>query len=115
MQAPGQLNLKMWQGASWSYTLTWTLSSAPVNLAGYSARLQARESVNSSSPVLSLTSSDGITLGGAAGTITLSRSAAQTAALPPGRYVYDLELEAANGVVTRLVEGLLSIDPEVTR
>ena len=115
MQAPGQLNLKMWQGASWSYTLTWTLASGPVNLGGYSARLQARESIASSTPVLSLTSSDGIALGGSAGTITLTRSATQTAALPPGRYVYDLELETAGGVVTRLVEGILTIDAEVTR
>jgi hypothetical protein len=42
-------------------------------------------------------------------------TAAQTSALKAGTYVYDLELEAPNGEVIRLIEGRFVITPEVTR
>ena len=120
MQAPGLLDLNMWQGASWDYTLTWQTGGTPVNLSGYDARLQVRESHASSTAVLSLTAGTGITLGGTAGTIILEATATQTAAIsaqPPGpqQYVYDLELVSGAGVVTRLVEGRVLVYPEVTR
>lgn len=115
MQAPGKLDLDLYQGATFSYVLTWEVGGSPVNLTSYTGRLQARTTPDATTPVLSLTTGSGITLGGSAGTITLTRTAAQTAALTPGRYVYDLELESAGGVVTRLVEGELIVHAEVTR
>lgn len=120
MQSPGVLDLDMWQGASWDYTLTWQTGGTAVNLTGYSARMQVRETYDATSPVLSLTSGTGITLGGTAGTIILEASSTATAgidATPPGpqQYVYDLELVSGAGVVTRLVEGRMLVYPEVTR
>ena len=111
----GSYDLEIEQGATFSLLMTWTISSVPVNLTGYTARLQARIDVDETSTILSLTTASGITLGGAAGTITLDRSAAQTAVLPQGQYVYDLELESSGGVVTRLLQGELDISAEVTR
>jgi len=47
------------------------------------------------------------------GKITMSLTAAQTAGMKAGRYVYDLEIQA--GVeVKRIVEGVITIRPEVT-
>ena len=115
MQAPAQLALKVFQGASWDYTLTWKVDDALVDLGGFTARLHARPSISSDTVVLDLDETNGITLGGSAGTIVLTRSAAQTAALAPGKYVYDLELISGTGVVTRLVQGQLDVDAEVTR
>jgi hypothetical protein len=120
MQAPGVLDLNMWQGASWDYTLTWQTGGTAVNLTGYDARMQVRETYDATLPVLSLTAGTGITLGGTAGTIVLEATATQTAAIdatPPGpqQYVYDLELVSGAGIVTRLVEGRLLVYPEVTR
>lgn len=124
MQAPGKLNLTMYQGASWDYQLTWTTTSGtvttPVDLTGYTARMQVREAHNSTTPILSLTSGSGITLGGTAGTIYLEASATTTAGVavagtPRDQYVYDLELISGAGYVTRLVEGDFYLDPEVTR
>lgn len=104
----------MYQGATWDYQLVWKSGGSPVDLTGYSARLQARATYNTSSTVLSLTSGNGITLGGTAGTITLAASATTTAAIPAAQYVYDLEL--VNGsTVTRLVQGYLNVSAEVTR
>lgn len=116
MQAPGKLDLDVYQGATFSYVLTWKVDDVAVNLTSYTARLQARTTPAATATALSMTTSGGgITLGGAAGTITLARTATQTAALTPGRYVYDLELESAGGVVTRLIEGELIVHAEVTR
>lgn len=80
--------------------------------------MQVRETFDSTSTLVSLTSGTGITLGGTAGTILLEMSATQTAALdatPSGQYVYDLELVSSVGYVTRLVQGNFTISLEVTR
>ena len=118
MQAPGKLDLKCYQGATFDYSLTWTAAGSAVDLSGYSARMQVRESYDSSVALVSLTDGTGIALGGTAGTIGLLISATDTALLdgtPNTQFIYDLELESASGVVTRLVEGNFFIYPEVTR
>jgi hypothetical protein len=56
-----------------------------------------------------------LTLGGAAGTIVITLTATQTAALTAGNYVYDLELVSGAGVVTRLVQGNVTVTAEITR
>jgi len=114
MQSPGALDLDMYQGATWEYTLTWKLNGAPVDLSAYSARMMARSSYAAASAVLSLTNGSGITLGGTAGTIVLAASAVTTAGVAAAQYVYDLEL-VSGGTVTRLVEGYLNVSPEATR
>ena len=116
----GKLNLTIQQGATFSVQLTYkagsdTASAAAVNLTGYTARLKIRPTWSSDTVHVSLTESDGIALGGSAGTITLSRTPAQTAAYTWRDGVYDLELETPLGVVRRVVEGKVLIVPEVTR
>lgn len=92
------------------------LYHAPVNLTGYTARMQIRRSKTASTTVASLTTENSrIALGGTSGTITFSMSATDTALLEPSQYVYDLEVESAGGVVTRLLEGLVVVSGEVTR
>ena len=118
MQTPGKLDLVAYQGASWDYTLTWQTGGTAVNLSGYSARMQVRESYDGGTAFVSLTNGSGITLGGTAGSIVLELSATQTAALdgtPSKQYVYDLELVSGSGYVTRLVEGRFMVYPEVTK
>jgi hypothetical protein len=119
MQAPATLNLTMYQGASFDYNLVWNTTAgtvtSPVDLTSWSARMQVRESYDSTTPVLSLTSGTGITLGGTAGSILIEASPVQTAAIDAGQYVYDLEMVSPGSAVTRLVEGTLICDPEVTR
>jgi hypothetical protein len=105
------------QGATFTQVMTWKISDAAVNLTGYTARLKARSTVGSRTiPTMSLTSAVGgnITLGGVAGTITISLSATETTALNPGKYTYDLELQSSGGVVTRLLKGNLTVVAEVT-
>lgn len=114
--AAGTLNFTIEQGATFNLLLTWEIDGTPVNITNWTARLQARVDVEDSEVILSLTTANGgITLGGAAGTISLDQTATQTTLLPAGTYVYDLELISAVGAVTRLVQGELNISPEVTR
>jgi len=114
----GEYTLRIEQGATLSLVATWKdASGTAINLTGYTARLSVRTHHSSDTVLLSLTTANGgIALGGAAGTITVTATAVQTAALTaPVTGVYDLELVSSGGVVTRLIEGGAVITPEVTR
>ncbi len=79
--------------------------------------MHVRETVESASTILELTTANSrITLGGSSGTVTMTVSAADMAAVPEGKYVYDLEIVApVTGVVNRLIQGNFVVRPEVTR
>jgi hypothetical protein len=49
------------------------------------------------------------------GIVTLSMTANATNVIPAGRYTYDVELTAPNGNVSRVVEGVASVMPGVTK
>jgi hypothetical protein len=53
--------------------------------------------------------------GTANGEITLSVTSANTTLLTPGRYVYDVVITSPASVVTRVVEGIVTVLPSVTR
>ena len=115
MISPAFYTIACYQGATFNKVFTWEVDAVPVNLTGYTARMQVRSTKDSATTIVSLTTGSGITLGGAAGTITLDLSATATAALPSGVYLYDLELVSGGGQVTRLLEGKFTISAEVTR
>lgn len=103
-------------GATFLRVIRYKADGANVNLTGYTARMQIRPTAASATTTLSLTTENGrIALGGTAGTITLSISATDTAAITAGRYVYDLELVSAGGIVTRLLQGVVTVSANVTR
>ena len=115
----GLKNFTIEQGADFEEILTYKIDSEPVNLGGYSARMQVRHTAKGTEVLVSLSSSptDGqgvITLGGSIGVITISLTAAQTAAIVAGAHVYDLEL-VVSGKVRRLLEGAFNVTPEITR
>ena len=104
------------QGSSLSRVVTYNNASGnPVNLTGYTARMQVRPRAGSGYAYLSLTSPDGgLTLGGSAGTITILVDGSITSAIPAGNYVYDLEV--VNGeYVDKVIGGDFVISAEVTR
>ena len=116
--AAAKLNLLIEQGASFRKTLTWKTGTVPtpVDLTGCTARMQLRESLSSTVVVLELTTENGgIVLGGTAGTIDLSATPVQTALITSRKAVYDLEVVYSGGAVRRLVQGSVTISPEVTR
>ncbi|MGA1752982.1 MAG: hypothetical protein ACO395_06430 [Pontimonas sp.] len=105
------------QGATFERVLTWTNpDGTAIDLAGYTARMKIRRRTTSQDVVETLTTESGnITLGGAAGTITISLSDTETAALPAEKLQYDLELISSLGEVTRLIMGYFVVRSEMTR
>lgn len=80
------------------------------NLDGYTANSQIRRWYSSSNTAAVFTTA----INTATGSVILSLTANQTSAIPAGRYVYDVEI--SDGFDTlRIVEGIITITPEVTR
>jgi hypothetical protein len=104
------------QGATYSQVISYKESGVAINLTGYTARMQVRATLEAASTLVELTTANSrIALGGTAGTISLTISATDTAALTSGRGVYDLELVSGSGIVTRLLQGVATISRNVTR
>jgi hypothetical protein len=112
---PGKLNFVCPQGSTFRRTLTYKIETTPVNLTGYSARLQVRETHDSTDYIVFLTNGSGITLGGSAGTIDIVIPDSTTTNFITGDHVYDLEVESSSGITDRLIEGRFNVTPEVTR
>jgi hypothetical protein len=109
-------NFTIDQGSDWFTTFVYKDSAGTViNLTGYTAALQIRDTYADSATDLSLTVGSGITITAASGKIDVRATAAQTGAIAAGQYVYDLEITSSGGVVTRLVQGKITVSPQVTR
>lgn len=103
-------NISIDQGTDFSTTINVTDDNGDaVDLTSYTGAAQMRKhytSSNSTSFVVSTTSG---------GEVSLSMNAAVTGALVPGRYVYDCEITDSSNTVSRLVEGIVTVTPQVTR
>jgi hypothetical protein len=111
-----QWNIGADQGATFSETFTWLQADqqTPVNLTGFSADMQVRTEAGGTLLAEFSTSGASISLGGSAGTITLSASATTTAGWTWDGGYYDLHLTSGAGVVTTLLAGLFTVTPAVT-
>ncbi len=88
----------------------------PVNLSGYTAKMQIRASLASTTVLLELTDANGkITLNNTTKTISILITATETAAFTFRTAVYSLELTSSSGIVTQLATGTLTLVKEVTR
>ena len=112
---PGLVHFVCPQGTTFKRTLTYTLDNIPIDLSGYSARLQVREAYYSTEPLISLETGDGITISGSAGIINIQINSTDTSAMIAGTHVYDLEIQSPSGDIDRLIEGNFTVTPEVTR
>ena len=106
-------NLVIDQGSTFSTDLNLTDENGDaLNLIGYTANSQIRKWYTSINAAASFTTS----INTSSGVITLSLTSAQTSNLVSGRYVYDVEInDTASGEVSRIVEGIVTVTPQVTR
>ena len=106
-------NLTIDQGTTYSVSIAVNDDTGSArNLAGYTGRSQMRRSYYSSSN----TAFTVVITNPANGEITLNFTAAQSANIKAGRYVYDLELVNSNTLtVERVVEGIVTVYPEATK
>jgi len=83
----------------------------PKNLTDYTVRSQLRKSYYSTTAInFEINITDPLN-----GIIEMSISAANTSNIRAGRYVYDVEIEDSEDVVTRIFEGIATVLPNVTR
>lgn len=105
-------NLVIDQGTTYSTTLNLTDDNGDaLNLNGFVANSQIRKWYTSSVAVPFAAS-----INADVGTITLSLTSSQTNNLVAGRYVYDVEItEISTNAISRVVEGIVTVTPGVTR
>lgn len=114
----GKVNLLIEEKATFKRTFIWKDGNGRrVNLTGYTAKLQVRETKTSNTVLLELsTDTSAIQLGGAAGTIVVNMTPVETDSLYPTweKGFYDLVLTAPDGTKIRLVEGTIRVSVGVT-
>lgn len=102
-------NLVIDQGSTFTTTITLTDdNNNPIDLTGYTGQSYIRKWYTS----LTYTPFT-VELTPLTGQVTLSLTSDQTANLLYGRYVYDVNLTVGS-VVSRVLEGIITITPEVT-
>lgn len=104
-------NIIIDQGTTFSTDIYLTDDNGdPINLTGYTGASKIRKhytSSNAQSFSVSLHPTDGY--------VTLSLTSTETSDLAAGRYVYDVEVTSSSNVVSRIVEGIVTVTPQVTR
>lgn len=123
-------DLRARQGETWSFVYTHKIGGVAVDLTNFTARMAIKASYADAASAYLSTGSDAnggtIALGGVAGTVALSMTAAQSDALDNSLVIpvsedeaslifrYDLELVSPAGVVTRALEGRFTLMRSVT-
>ena len=108
----GTYNFILEQGATFNRILTVQENGSAMDLTGYSVASLMRSTHDSSTVVGTFTCTISNATGGI---ITMAMTASVTGAIEEGIYVYDLEITSGSGIVTRLLEGEITTNPEVTR
>ena len=105
-------NLFVDAGSDYSNIITVSSTNGqPLNLSGYTVASQMRKSY-SSSTVYAFTAS---VYDAANGKVRLQLSASNSSAIPAGRWLYDVEITSSAGSKTRVVEGIVTITPQITQ
>ena len=125
--AAGRYSFTIEQGATTQFEIQYKDNTGtPINLSGYGARMQVRSTVDSSTILLTLSSSlqpdgTGLNMSGSngatpltSGSIGLLISAATSSNLSFDKAVYDLEIHTG-ATVNRILQGEIKLSKEVTR
>lgn len=103
-------NITIDQGTTFSLTITLTNDDGTAkDLSSYTVSAQMRKSYYTSTYTAFTTAKVDLT-----GELTISLTAAQTSDIKAGRYVYDIEI-ASSAETLRILEGIVTVTPEVTK
>jgi hypothetical protein len=105
-------NLYVDQGSFYrTYVTVASTTGSPLDLSGFTVASQMRKSYQSSTAYSFTTSiSNPIQ-----GRVRIELSSEQSRQIPAGKYLYDVEVTAPTGEKTRVVEGIVLINPEITK
>lgn len=112
--AAGYLELFLEQGESFSVDITLdAINGSPYDLSDFAVKSQIRKSHWSIDTTAVFDSS--ISANGSNGIITLSLPATTTQSIESGRYVYDVFLTNSSNNRSKVLEGILFVDPSSTK
>lgn len=110
--AAGYQELFLEQGTDFITTITLDdVDGVPYNLTGVTAKSQIRKSYYSTNPTATFTINISEPT---SGTIILQLTNATTSNIAAGRYVYDVVIKDSANTVTRVLEGIVNVIPQVT-
>ena len=107
-------NLTIDQGATFSSDITVKDNAGnPLDLTDYTA--SAKMALGYSSTRTRVTMTTAFASDRTTGILTISLTADQTNTLSaPARYLYDVEITASDSTVTRVIEGIITVNPSIT-
>jgi hypothetical protein len=112
--AAGYLELFLEQGEDFSADITIdSLNGSPYDLSNFTVKSQIRKSHWSDNTTASFDAS--ISANGQNGIITLSLDSSITENVSSGRYVYDVFLTNSSNNRSKVLEGILFVDPSSTK
>lgn len=101
------------QGSTFNTILTLTddTTNLPINVTNYSISANIKKSYYSANNTASFTPiiNDAIN-----GNVTISLDASTTSNIKAGRYLYDVKIKSPTNIVTRIIEGIVTITPRVS-
>jgi len=109
--SPEQYDIKTFAQESLDLSLTYYSdndATTVVNLTGYTASFRVMDKPNGT-VIATLTSGSGITLGGSAGTVTVSRTPAQVQDWKIDTGAYDLVITSGSGKADLLLHGSIEV------
>jgi len=108
-------DFKLIRGATVSFGLVWGGQADPIDVTGFTAALQVRAVATDASPAFEFKNANSrVTIGSTNGLITFSMTAADSAALTLGDYVYALEVIDASGNNIAVMSGKFKVIPGAT-
>ena len=106
-------NLFIDAGSAFTNIISLSASNGlPLNLTGYTVKSQIRKSYTST---ISHTFAASVYSTATLGKVKLELTATQTEAITPGRWLYDVEITSSGGVKTRVIEGIITVTPQITQ
>ncbi len=108
-------NLVCEQATTFNFVFTIKNGSTPWDLTNYTGTMTVRPFVGASTTTVVASTANGrMTLGGIAGTVTVTIDATTTGAITASRYAYDLVLDSGSEI-TRILEGKFIVTGAVTQ
>lgn len=105
-------NLVIDQGSTYSVEINLSDQNGDnLDLYGYVANAQIRKWYSSSNPAAVFDAQ----INAQSSSVILTLTANQTSNLIAGRYVYDVETTGPANTISRIVEGIITVTPQVTR
>lgn len=101
------------QGTDFSVNIDLTNDDgSTINVTNYTFSSSVRKSYYSANTTANLT----VAIASAAnGNVALSMNAATTANIKAGRYLYDIKMKDSANVTSRVIEGIITVFPQITK